>query len=164
MEREIAAFVSRYLTCQLMKAEHQKPPGLLRPLEILEWKWEHVTMDFVSDLPTTKKGNNAIWVIVDRFTKSANFIPMKTGSKMHMVPLAELFVNEIISRHGQLVSITSDRDNRFVSMFWKTLLESMGTKLQFSTAYHPQTDGQSERTIQTLEDMLRACVLDFKVH
>ena len=162
MKREIAAFVSRCMTCQLVKAEHQRPPGLLQPLEIPEWKWEHITMDFISGLPRTRKGNNSIWVIVDRLTKSAHFIPMKTGEKMHMLPLAELFVNEIVSRHGQPVSITSDRDSRFVSRFWKTLHESMGTKLQFSTAYHPQTDGQSERTIQTLEDMLRACVLDFK--
>ena len=162
MKREIAAFVSRCMTCQLVKAEHQRPPGLLQPLEIPEWKWEHITMDFISGLPRTRKGNNSIWVIVDRLTKSAHFIPMKTGEKMHMLPLAELFVNEIVSRHGQPVSITSDRVSRFVSRFWKTLHESMGTKLQFSTAYHPQTDGQSERTIQTLEDMLRACVLDFK--
>jgi len=80
-----------------------------------------------------------------------------------MAPLADLFVIEIVSRHGQPVSITSDRDSRFVSSFWKTLFESMSTKLQFRTAYHPQTNGQSEHTIQTLEDMLRACVLDFKV-
>jgi len=94
-------------------------------------------MDFISGLPRTRKGNNAIWVIVDRLTKSAHFIPMKTEEKMHMLPLAELFVNEIVSRHGQPVSITLDRDSRFVSRFWKTLHESMGTKLQFSTAYHP---------------------------
>ena len=120
-------------------------------------------MDFVSGLPTTKKGNNAIWVIVYRLTKSAHFIPMKTGSKMYMGPLVDFFVNEIVSRHGQPVSITSNQDSRFISRFWKTLFESMGTKLQFSTAYHLQTDGQLERTIQTLEDMLHACVLDFKV-
>ena len=163
MKGEIAAFVSRCLICQKIKAEHQKPPGLLQPLKIPEWKWEHITMDFISGLPNTKKGNNAIWVIVDRLTKSAHFLPMKTGNMMRMAPLADLFINEIVSKHGQPVSITSDRDSRFVSRFWKTLLGSMGTKLQFSTAYHPQTDGQSERTIQTLEDMLRACVLDFKV-
>ncbi|XXG47566.1 hypothetical protein AAC387_Pa02g2193 [Persea americana] len=120
-------------------------------------------MDFISGLPNTKKGNNAIWIILDSLTKSAYFIPMKTGNKMHMVPLAELFVNEIVNRHGQPVSITSNRDSRFVSRFWKTLHESMGTRLQFSTMYHPQTDGQSERTLQTLEDMFCACVLDFKV-
>ena len=111
-------------------------------------------MDFVFGLPTTKKGNNAIWVIMDRLMKSAHFIPMRTGSKMHMAPLADLFVNEIVSRHGQPVSITSYRDSIFVSRFWKTLFESMGTKLQVSTTYDPQTDSQSERTIQTLEDML----------
>ena len=94
-------------------------------------------MDFISGLPRTSRGNNAIWVIVGRLTKSAHFIPMRTGKKMHMLPPAELFVNETVSRHGQLVSITSDRDSRFVSRFWKTLHESMGTKLQFTTAYHP---------------------------
>ena len=80
-----------------------------------------------------------------------------------MAPLAELFVNEIISRHGLSLSVTLDRDSRFISRFWKTLLESLGSNLQFSTAYHPHTNGQSERTIQTLEEMLRAFVLDFKV-
>ena len=119
-------------------------------------------MDFISGLPTTSRGNNAIWVIVDRLTQSSRFIPLKTGKKMQMLSLPQTFGNEIVSRHGQPVSITSDRDSRFVSRFWKTLHESMGTKLQFSTAYHQQTDGQSEITIQTLEDMLRACVLDFK--
>ena len=84
---------------------------------------------------------------MDRLTKSSHFIPIKTGSKMHMALFAELFVNEIVSRHGQPVSITSDLESRFASRFWKTLFESMGTKLQFSIAYHPQTDGQSKRTI-----------------
>ena len=147
MKQEKAAFVSRCLTCQLIKAEHQKPPGLLQPLEILEWKWEHITMDFVSGLSNTKKGNNTIWIIMDRLTKSAHFIPMKTGNMMHMTAVVNLFINEIVSRHGQPISITSDRDSRFVSRFWKTIHESMGTRLQFSRAYHPQIDGQSECTI-----------------
>ena len=119
-------------------------------------------MDFVSGLPIAGKGNNAIWVIVDRLTKSAHFIPLRRGKKMQRLAVAQTFVNEIVSRHGQPVSITSDRDIRFLSRFWKTLHESMGMKLQFSTAYHPQTDSQSGRAIQTLEDMLQACVLDFK--
>ena len=114
MKREIAAFVSRCMTCQLVKAKHQKPPGLLQPLEIPEWKWEHITMDFVSGLLRTNRGNNSILVIVDRLTKSAQFIPMRTGKKMHTLPLVELFVNEIDSRHGQPVSITFDRDSRFI--------------------------------------------------
>ena len=113
-------------------------------------------------LTTTSKGNNAIWVIVDHLTKSTHFIPLKTGKKIQMPALAQTFVNEIVSHHGQSVSITSDRDSRFVSRFWKTLHESMRTKLQFNTEYHPQTNGQSERAIQTSQDMLGACVLDFK--
>ena len=82
--------MSRCQTCQLIKTEHHKTPGLLQPSEIPEWKWEHITMDFVSGFPTTKKGNNAIWIIIDRVTKYAHFIQMKTGNKMHMAPLAEL--------------------------------------------------------------------------
>ena len=98
MKREIAAFVSRCLTFQLIKAEHQKPSSLLHTIEISECKWEHITMDFVSGLPDTKKGNNAIWIIVDCLAKfAAHFIPMKTRIKMHMAPFAELFVNEIVS-------------------------------------------------------------------
>ena len=100
MKREIAAFVSQCMTCQLIKAEHQKPGGLLQPLGISQWKWEHLTMDFVSGLPTTSKGNNAIWLIVDRLTKSVHFIPLKIGKKMQMLALAQTFVNEIVSRHG----------------------------------------------------------------
>ena len=100
MKREIATFVSRCMTCQLIKTEHQKPTGLLEPLEIPQWKWEHLTVDFISGLPTTSKGNNAIWLIVDRLTKSVHFIPLKIGKKMQMLALAQTFVNEIVSRHG----------------------------------------------------------------
>lgn len=160
MKREIAEYVSKCLTCQKVKAEHQRPSGLLQPLEIPEWKWEHITMDFVVGLPTTRKGYNAIWVIVDRLTKSAHFLPI--GIRYNLDQLAKLYVKEIISRHGVPVSIVSDRDPRFTSNFWRSLQEQMGTQLRLSTAYHPQTDGQSERTIQTLEDMLRSCVMDFK--
>ncbi|KAI3818148.1 hypothetical protein L1987_11951 [Smallanthus sonchifolius] len=107
----------------------------------------------------TRKGYDAIWVVVDRLTKSAHFLPIKeTYSSDRMV---EMYVKEIVSRHGVPVSIISDRDTRFTSRFWKKFHEDMGTRLNLSTAYHPQTDGQSERTIQTLEDMLRACALDF---
>ena len=158
LKRSIAEFVARCLTCQQVKIEHRRPAGTLQPLEIPEWKWEHITMDFVTGLPRTRK-KDAIWVIVDRLTKSAHFIPMSLTDSMEH--LALLFRNEIFVRHGAPVSITSDRDPRFVSRFWRHFHKSFGTKLQFSTAYHPQTDGQSERTIQTLEDMLRASVVDF---
>ncbi|KAI3808244.1 hypothetical protein L1987_24193 [Smallanthus sonchifolius] len=104
-------------------------------------------------------GNDTIWVIVNRLTKSAHFLPIRETSSSEK--LAEIFIKEIVSRHGMPLSIVSDRDTRFTSRFWKKFNEAMGTRLNISTAYHPQTDGQSERTIQTLEDMLRACIIDF---
>ncbi|GJS82949.1 putative reverse transcriptase domain-containing protein [Tanacetum coccineum] len=118
-----------------------------------------ITMDFVSGLPRTPSGYDTIWVIVDRLTKSAHFLPMKKTDSMEK--LTRLYLKEIVCRHGVPVSIISDRDSHFTSRFWRSLQEALGTNLDMSTAYHPQTDGQSERTIQTLEDMLRACVIDF---
>ncbi|WP_163014109.1 DDE-type integrase/transposase/recombinase, partial [Streptomyces sp. S1] len=119
-----------------------------------------MTMDFVVGLPRTPSGNDAIWVVVDRLTKSAHFIAIKLSFSVEQ--LAELYVAQIVRYHGIPKSIISDRDGRFTSKFWRSVHQAMGTKLTFSTAFHPQTDGQSERTIQTLEDMLRACVMDFK--
>ena len=159
MKRDVAWFVERCLTCRQVKAEHQRPHGKLQPLEIPEWKWEQITMDFITKLPRTARGVDAIWVIVDRLTKSAHFLAISESSSAER--LAELYVREVVSRHGVPMSIVSDRDVRFTSRFWKKFHEELGTRLHFSTAYHPQTDGPSERTIQTLEDMLRACVLNF---
>ncbi|GJZ14317.1 putative reverse transcriptase domain-containing protein [Tanacetum coccineum] len=127
--------------------------------EIPVWKWEGIAMDFVTKLPRTSSGLDTIWVIVDRLTKSAHFLPMREDYKMER--LARLYLNEIVARHGVPISIISDRDSRFTSRFWQSLQEALGTRLDISTAYHPQTNGQSDCTIQTLEDMLRACVLDF---
>nr|GEV23799.1 reverse transcriptase domain-containing protein [Tanacetum cinerariifolium] len=104
-------------------------------------------------------GQDTIWVIVDRLTKSAHFLPMKKTNSMEK--LTRQYLKEVVLRHGVPVSIISDRDSKFTSHFWKSLNKSLSTQLDMSTAYHPQTDGQSERTIQTLEDMLRACVIDF---
>ena len=160
MKREIAQFVEQCLICQQVKVEHQRPSGLLQPLPIPERKWENITMDFVCGLPRSPKNHDAIWVVVDRLTKSAHFIPIRMNYSLDK--LAELYINEIVRLHGVPASIVSDRDSRFTSGFWDSLQKALGTKLNFSTACHPQTDGQSERTIQTLEDMLRACVLDFK--
>ena len=154
MKNDVVNFVSRCLTCQQVKAEHQRPAGLLQPMEIPEWKWDQVTMDFVSGLPRTKNNHDSIWVIVDRLTKSAHFIPVLTTYSMDR--LAELYTQNIVRLHGIPSSIISDRDSRFTSKFWKSLQEALGTRLKFSSAFHPQTDGQSERTIQILEDMLRA--------
>src|SRR6266487_2394414 len=158
MKSDIAQYVQSCLVCQQVKAEHQKPGGLLRPLEIPQWKWEMITMDFVTGLPVVRGGFDSIWVIVDRLTKSAHFLPVKTTYTSEK--LAEIYRDEIIRLHGAPVSIVSDRDPKFVLRFWKQVHEGLGTKLNFSTAAHPQTDGQSERTIQTLEDLLRLCILD----
>jgi transposase InsO family protein len=160
MKKDIAHFVEQCLTCQQVKAEHQRPAGALQPLHIPEWKWEHISMDFVCGFPRAPSGQDAVWVIVDRLTKIAHFLPIKMTYSMDW--FAELYVKEIVRLHGIPVSIVSDRDPRFTSRFWRSLHEAMGMKLTFSTAFHPQTDGQTERTIQTLEDMLRLCVLDFK--
>ena len=160
MKRSIARFTSRCLTCQRVKSDRQRASGLVNPLEIPEGKWEHITMDFVSGLPRTTKQHEAVWVIVDRLTKVARFIPIRMTYTLDR--LAKLYVDEVIRLHGVPVSIVSDRDSRFTSKFWKSLQSAMGTKLSFSTAFHPQTDGQSERTIRTLEDLLRTCALDFE--
>ncbi|WVZ53286.1 hypothetical protein U9M48_004252 [Paspalum notatum var. saurae] len=116
-------------------------------------------MDFVTSLPKTKKGNDAIWVIVDRITKTAHFIPIKTtygGAK-----LAQLYIENVVRLHGVPSRIVSNRGIQFTSKFWKSLHEALGTNLDFSSAYHPQTDGQTERVNQVMEDMLRACVLTY---
>ncbi|GJU01663.1 putative reverse transcriptase domain-containing protein [Tanacetum coccineum] len=137
-----------------------RPSGLLQQPEIPEWKWERIAMDFVTRLPRTSSGHDIIWVIVNRLIKSAYFLTMREDYKMDR--LARLYLNEIVARHGVPISIISDHDSRFTSRFWQSIQEALGTRLDMSTAYHPQTDGQSERTIQTLEDMLRAFVLDFR--
>ncbi|GKC53766.1 putative reverse transcriptase domain-containing protein [Tanacetum coccineum] len=116
-------------------------------------------MDFVTKLLKSSQGYDTIWVIVDRLTKSAIFVPMRETDPLEK--LARMYLKEVVTRHGIPVSIICDRDPRFASHFWRSLQKALGTNLDMSTAYHPQTDGQSERTIQTLEDMLRACAIDF---
>nr|GEV22888.1 putative reverse transcriptase domain-containing protein [Tanacetum cinerariifolium] len=158
MKVDIATYVSKFLTCLKVKAEHQKPSGLLVQPKIPQWKWDNITMDFVTKLPKTQSGNDTIWVVVDRLTKYAYFLPMKETHPMDK--LARLYLKEVVTRHGIPVSIIYDRDPRFTSNFWKVFQKAIGTRLDMSTAYHPETDWQSEKTIQTLEDMLRACTLE----
>ncbi|KAK2362674.1 hypothetical protein QL285_087716 [Trifolium repens] len=158
MKRDVAEFVASCLTCQKAKIEHQRPAGILQSLDIPEWKWDSISMDFITGLPKTRRKHDSIWVIVDRLTKSAHFLPVRitdTAAK-----LTDVYIAEIVRLHGIPSSIVSDRDPKFTSHFWKTLHEALGTKLRLSSAYHPQTDGQTERTNQSLEDLLRACVLD----
>lgn len=110
----------------------------MQPLSILEWKWDHVTIDFVTDLPQSAKGHNGIWVIVDRLTKSAHFLPVKMNSTLNY--FAKLYVEWVIRLHGISISIVTDRDPRFTSHLWKCLQKQLGTRLDFSSAYHPQSD------------------------
>jgi len=119
MKREIIEFVSNYGICQQVKIEHQKPAGEFQSLSILEWKWEDISMDFVTGLPRGKKGNDAIWVIVDRLTKSGLFLPMKMTDLVDK--LAKLYVNEVIRLHRVLVSIILNQDPRFTSRLWPSL-------------------------------------------
>ena len=158
MKQDIAEFVARCLVCQQVKIEHRRPAGTLQPLPVPEWKWEHISMDFVTGLPRVQGQKDAIWVIVDRLTKCAHFIAIRSDWKVPK--LARVYMKEIVRLHGIPKTIMLDRDGRFISKFWRELQGGLGTTLNFSTSFHPQTDGQSERTIQTLEDMLRACVLD----
>ncbi|GKC92917.1 putative reverse transcriptase domain-containing protein [Tanacetum coccineum] len=116
-------------------------------------------MDFITKLPRPKSRHDTIWVIVDRLAKSAHFQAIKEDYNTER--LAKLYIDKIVARHGVPVSIILDRDGRFTSRCWQTVQKALGTQLDMSTVYHPQTDGQSERTIQTLEDMLRACVIEF---
>ncbi|GJT09628.1 putative reverse transcriptase domain-containing protein [Tanacetum coccineum] len=134
MKADIATYISKCLTCAKVKAAHQRPSGLLVQPKIPEWKWDNITMDFVTKLPKET-------------------YPLEK--------LAKLYLDRIVTRHGTPVSIICDRDGKFTSNFLRTFQKALGTSLDMSTTYHPQIDGQSERTIQTLEDMLHACVIDF---
>ncbi|GJU91819.1 putative reverse transcriptase domain-containing protein [Tanacetum coccineum] len=122
MKRDIAEYVSRCLTCSKIKAEHQKPSGFLQQPEIPEWKWEKITMDFVTKLPKSSSGHDTIWVVVDRLTKSAHFLPIREDYKTEK--LAKIYTNEIVARHGVPVSIISDRDGRFTSHLWQAFQKS----------------------------------------
>ena len=145
MKRHVGDFVQQCLTCQQVKAEHQKPTGLLQPLKVAKWKWEHVTMDFVTHLLRTSRRHDAVWVIVDRLTKSAHFLAVQMTFTLE--EFCRFYLREIVLLHGVPVSIVSDRDPRFMAHFWKSFQKAMSTWLTMSTAFHPQTDGQSERTI-----------------
>ena len=125
MRGDVFSYVQKCMTCAQVKAEHQKPYGVLKQLEIPEWKWDHITMDFVTKLPKTKKNHDMIWVIVDRLTKSAHFLATRENAPLHM--LAELYIEEIVSKHGVPLSIVSDRDGRFISNFWKSLQRELAT-------------------------------------
>jgi hypothetical protein len=143
MKREIAMYVSECDTCQRVKASHLKVSGTLQPLPIPSWKWEDISMDFIVGLPNTSQKHDSIWVIIDRLTKTAHFLPVHTTYTAKKY--AEVYLDQILRLHGIPKTIISDRGAQFIARFWEQLQSSLGTKLIRSSAYHPQTDGQTER-------------------
>ncbi|GKC90623.1 putative reverse transcriptase domain-containing protein [Tanacetum coccineum] len=160
MKADIATYVIKCLTCAKVKAEHQRPSGLLVQPEIPQWKWDNIIMDFITKHPKSSQGYDTIWVIVNRLTKSVIFLPMRETDPMEILEM--MYLKEVVTRHGIPVLIFCDRGPGLASNFWRSLQKALGTNLDISNAYHSQIDGQSERTIQTLKDMLRACMIDFK--
>ena len=135
MKRDIARFVAECDVCRRIKAEHQRPAGTLQPLPIPEWKWDKVGMDFITGFPKTQKGNDAIFVVIDRLSKVAHFLPVRESITASQ--LADLYVSRIVSLHGVPLVINSDRGSLFTSRFWVSFQNAMGTYLSFSTSFHP---------------------------
>src|SRR3954466_11254543 len=159
MKREIAQFIAECDVCRRIKAEHQRPAGTLRPLPIPEWKWNKVSMDFITGFPKTQKGNDAIFVVIGRLSKFAHFLPVRESITASQ--LADLYISQIVSLHGVPLEMNSEHRSLITSRFWESFQNAMGTRLSFSTAFHPQSSGQVERVNRILEDMLRASVISF---
>ncbi|KAA3482994.1 Gag protease polyprotein [Gossypium australe] len=153
LKRDVIKFVAKCLTCQ------QFPSRVLQQIKIPQWKWERIMIDFVSRLPLTPTKKDSIWVIVYRLTKSAHFLSIHKDYSLQK--LDKLYISKIVRLHGVPISIISDRYPCFTSRFWKKLQESFGTNLDFSIAFHPQFNRQSDWVIQILEDMLRGCIIEF---
>ena len=153
MRQDIEDYVSKCIVCQKVKYERGKASGLLQPLPIPDSPWQSISMDFVFGLPKSTQGNNGIWTIIDRFSKQAHFLPVKKTIKAKN--MAAMFISQIFKYHGLPSSIVSDRDPRMTSLFWRGMFENLGTKLNFSSAYHPETDGQSEIANSIVLDLLK---------
>jgi hypothetical protein len=158
MKKDISKYIAKCMECQKVKAENRHPTGLLQPLPILEWKWEVVTMDFITGFPRTSKQHDSIMVVVEKLTKDAHFIPLRTTHKV--VDVAGIFMREVAWLHGISKTIVSDRDPKFTSNLWKRLFKGSRTNLNFSTAYHLESDGQMERVNRVIKDILRMYVMD----
>jgi hypothetical protein len=159
MKRETARYVSECDTCRKVKADYMRSRGLLQLLSISDWKWDDISMDFIVHLPLTAHKFDLIWVIADRLTKSTHFIPVHT--KYRVEKYAEIYIARVLCLHGVPKMIISDRGSQFVARFWEQLHTSLGTHLIHSSTYQPQMNGQTERVNQILEDMLRACVMEY---
>uniref|UniRef100_A0A803J5H9 Gypsy retrotransposon integrase-like protein 1 n=1 Tax=Xenopus tropicalis TaxID=8364 RepID=A0A803J5H9_XENTR len=155
LKQDVGNYVDSCPVCQRSKPSRSLPQGLLQPLPVPEKPWTHISMDFIVDLPPSN-GNTVIWVVVDRFSKMSHFIPLPALPSAKS--LAERFLSDIFRLHGAPLNIVSDRGVQFVSRFWRAFCSLMGTELSFSSAYHPQTNGQTERTNQSLEQYLRCYV------
>jgi transposase InsO family protein len=142
--------------CQKNTAARHKSYGLLQPLEPAYSPWKSIAMDFITDIPVSDDWDQH-WLIIDRFTKMANFIPLKKKNKK-AEDLAKVFTPEIWKLNGTSAAIISDRDSRFRSKFWKSLLTTVGIRPRMSTTFHPQTDCQTEQVNQTIETFLRSFV------
>ncbi|MCO5555626.1 hypothetical protein L7F22_009171 [Adiantum nelumboides] len=159
LKKDVEEFVRSCMACQKVKFDKHKAQGLLQPLPIPTRPWESIAMDFIFDLLRTQSGHG-IWTIIDRFSKQAHFILVKKTVKPDH--LARLFVAQIFRLHGMPETIVSDRDSRFTSLFWKAIWENIGTRLQFSSSFHPQTDGQSEIANLVVLDLLKSYISDQK--
>ena len=153
MKYEVAEYIARCLDCQQVKTKHQHPAGLLQPLPIPSWKWEIISLDFITGLPRNQNHNDSIMVVVDKLSKAAHFIPVKTTHKD--ANIAYIFLKQIFRLHGVPKVIISDRDPKFTGNFWKFLFKGLNTTLNFNTSFHPQTEGHTERVNQVLEDLLK---------
>jgi hypothetical protein len=158
MKKEVVDFIAKCLECQKVKVEHRHPTGFLQPLLIPEWKQEVVTMDFITKLPRKIKQHDFIMVVVDKLTKAAHFIPVKLTDKETNID--DVYMREIDRLHGIPKTIVSDKVLKSTSKFWKKLFNGFGTNLNFSTTYHPELDGKTERVNQVIEDILRMYVMD----
>ena len=152
MKNETTEYLSKCLHCQQVKVEHQHLADLLQPLPIPEWKWDIILLDFIIGLPKTQKKNDLIMVVIDKLSKSAHFIPMKSTYKT--INIVEFFMKEIFRLHGISKMVIFDRDVKFMSKLWKELFVGLDTNLNFSTSYHPQMDGKTEQMNQIVDDML----------
>nr|ABI34334.1 Gag-pol polyprotein, putative [Solanum demissum] len=155
MKGDIAGFVAKCPNCQQLKVEHQRPGGLSQNIIISTWKWEDVNMDIIVGLPQTRIQHDSNCVIIDRMTKSAHLIPIRVSYSVE--DYAKLYIPKIVKLRGVPLSIISDRGTQFTPHIWKPFQKGLGTTVKISMTFHPQTNGQAERTIQTLEDILRRC-------